>query len=331
MEEKAKITEFRIDKDKCIGCELCIDVCPMKILEIQDEICVLEDAAKCIECGNCLRECQEGAICIEGFSNADIANHQPAKSPKRQKSDIALDTKLTFTPILDMMMTLLKEIGPVQSYDCLGDDVTDLDDFELEGEPCFFRVYAAEKLEKIGVSSVIFFGAMNAAVVCITPGDEYDFPMFVMDWDESEDHIFFICDLVPTDDVGRNTDYLNKYLYEPLEDLFQEHATIPGLKPSVFHWVRATQSPYCITGTIDKSSKESVTRALKSTLDYLKVWIEIYKKATPMDPESDYMKLVNERKVNIRKTYHFFDPGGGAIEKFLGEKRARKALNVIMP
>ncbi len=66
-------------------------------------------------------------------------------------------------------------------------------------------------------------------------------------------------------------------------------------------------------------------------MDYLKVWVEIYKKATPLDRESDYMKLVNARKKNIRNNYLLFDPGGGALEKFLGEKRAKKALNVIAP
>ena len=64
---RGKLT-FR--KDRCKGCELCVLVCPGKILQIdQDTInakdyhpimCI--DMARCIGCGNCALMCPDGVI-----------------------------------------------------------------------------------------------------------------------------------------------------------------------------------------------------------------------------------------------------------------------------
>jgi len=239
---------------------------------------------------------------------------------------------IEFTPILkEVTALILKELKPARVYEYEGLDITDLNEFELEGQKCYSHVYKTEKVEKISVSSMNFFGKMTADVMIITPSMEYDIPYYVMDWDESEGHIFFIADLMPSDDPGRNSDYLNTYLFEPLENLYQTYCEIPGLKNSVFHWVRAIHSPYIITGTIDKSSQKNVEQIYNCAMDYLKTWIELYRKATPKDPHSPYMKLIHERRKAIREYYRQNDPGAGPLKKFLGKEKAEKAIAVIEP
>jgi len=58
------------DEERCKGCELCISVCPVKILTLhKTEInsngyrpaCVIEPS-KCIGCANCAVMCPDGAI-----------------------------------------------------------------------------------------------------------------------------------------------------------------------------------------------------------------------------------------------------------------------------
>ena len=54
----------RVDEDECIGCESCIDTCPMQAIEMDDEIArIIEE--KCIGCGVCVHACPQEAINLE--------------------------------------------------------------------------------------------------------------------------------------------------------------------------------------------------------------------------------------------------------------------------
>ena len=45
---------MRIDSEKCIGCQECVDFCPMSCMSEQDGVVVI-DQEECVECGVCLR------------------------------------------------------------------------------------------------------------------------------------------------------------------------------------------------------------------------------------------------------------------------------------
>lgn len=50
-----------IDKDKCTGCELCVDYCPGSAISIEDEKAII-DMDKCIRCGECHGICPQEAV-----------------------------------------------------------------------------------------------------------------------------------------------------------------------------------------------------------------------------------------------------------------------------
>ena len=50
----------KIDNEKCTGCGVCVDVCPVNALEIKDGKAVVSD--DCIDCGVCINECPTEAI-----------------------------------------------------------------------------------------------------------------------------------------------------------------------------------------------------------------------------------------------------------------------------
>jgi len=326
VEQQRTETFFLVDKELCIGCGTCVTSCPMKILILEDDICAITDPSRCLECRTCMRDCSEKAIDIQEGPPGD-------KVPGTRVGSIG-DSEgpvINFTPILDTLQDLIRDLHPVQAFTYQETDVRALNDFKLEGEKCFTRLYQAPKLEKIGVSSVNFLGAMRTDVMVITPGPEYDIPYYIMDWCESEDHIFYICDLMPSDDPGRNMDYLEHYLYEPLEDLYLEYNDIPGLSSSVFHWVRAIHSPYLLVGSVGKEPKENVDRLFACAVDYLKAWLNLYQKAQPQDIHSPRMQAIQERRRSIRTLYTENDPGAGALDKFLGKDLAHLQLTIIEP
>lgn len=51
-----------IDVDECTACGVCVDACPMGVLEIEDGVSKVVDEDSCIACAACLEECPTGAI-----------------------------------------------------------------------------------------------------------------------------------------------------------------------------------------------------------------------------------------------------------------------------
>ncbi|MGI6764102.1 MAG: 4Fe-4S dicluster domain-containing protein [Anaerovoracaceae bacterium] len=72
----------KFDKERCKGCELCVSVCPVKIIALDETrinskgfrpACVL-DADKCIGCANCAIMCPDGAISVFMREEGDEAD-----------------------------------------------------------------------------------------------------------------------------------------------------------------------------------------------------------------------------------------------------------------
>lgn len=53
-----------VDEDKCVGCGECVDICPVGVLELQDEKAVSLNAEECIGCESCVEVCEQGAITV---------------------------------------------------------------------------------------------------------------------------------------------------------------------------------------------------------------------------------------------------------------------------
>ncbi len=51
-----------IDLEKCQGCGECVDICPMDVLEMQDDKAVVVDLDECAGCLSCVESCPEEAI-----------------------------------------------------------------------------------------------------------------------------------------------------------------------------------------------------------------------------------------------------------------------------
>lgn len=51
----------QFDADKCTGCGVCVDICPVKCLKLEDGK-IAFDASKCVDCGKCIKACPTDAF-----------------------------------------------------------------------------------------------------------------------------------------------------------------------------------------------------------------------------------------------------------------------------
>lgn len=50
-----------IDKEKCMGCEACLNTCPTEAISKDGDVCKI-DAETCVDCGACASSCPVEAI-----------------------------------------------------------------------------------------------------------------------------------------------------------------------------------------------------------------------------------------------------------------------------
>jgi len=53
----------QIDQEQCNGCKLCVDICPLEAISIENDKAKV-DKDTCTECGQCVDECPNKAISI---------------------------------------------------------------------------------------------------------------------------------------------------------------------------------------------------------------------------------------------------------------------------
>jgi len=58
---RENIMAVKIDKETCIGCGACVDVCPVSALSMEDGKAVCDEGT-CIDCGACIGTCPVSAI-----------------------------------------------------------------------------------------------------------------------------------------------------------------------------------------------------------------------------------------------------------------------------
>lgn len=59
------VVTLALDRTKCTGCSICLDVCPHFVLAMQDKAIVIRDRDACMECGACARNCPFNAITVQ--------------------------------------------------------------------------------------------------------------------------------------------------------------------------------------------------------------------------------------------------------------------------
>lgn len=79
-----------IDKERCIECEACVDICVRSIYEATENGIVVNDPSRCIFCGHCVAMCPEDAIelPVVNMEEFEPAPEKDALPPAEQLMDL---------------------------------------------------------------------------------------------------------------------------------------------------------------------------------------------------------------------------------------------------
>ncbi len=77
------VATIALDRETCIGCGRCEEVCPHQVFVIAGKKAVLVDRDACMECGACALNCpvkalavESGVGCASGMINEWLRNHR---------------------------------------------------------------------------------------------------------------------------------------------------------------------------------------------------------------------------------------------------------------
>ena len=59
------VITLQLDRDTCIGCGICVSVCPHNLFAVEQGKAIIIDCDCCIECGACALNCPVKALSVD--------------------------------------------------------------------------------------------------------------------------------------------------------------------------------------------------------------------------------------------------------------------------
>jgi len=96
MKYLSNVVTLESFSELCVGCGICLEVCPHGVLALENKKAVILDRDRCMECGACVANCAFGALkvdkgvgCAAALINSIITGGEPSCdcSSEKKKGD----------------------------------------------------------------------------------------------------------------------------------------------------------------------------------------------------------------------------------------------------
>ena len=59
------VVTLQLDQEKCIGCGMCLEVCPHSVFKLGVKKAIIQARDACMECGACAKNCPVQAVTVK--------------------------------------------------------------------------------------------------------------------------------------------------------------------------------------------------------------------------------------------------------------------------
>jgi NAD-dependent dihydropyrimidine dehydrogenase PreA subunit len=84
MIQTCEFNTLQYNPDDCIGCGICLEVCPHAVFAQKDGVVEMVCGRACMECGACQLNCPTGAIVVDSGVGCAAAMMQAALLGKKE-------------------------------------------------------------------------------------------------------------------------------------------------------------------------------------------------------------------------------------------------------
>jgi len=152
------------------------------------------------------------------------------------------------------------------------------------------KAYAADKIAKIAIGDCTIGSQKHIGLCTIVPLEQYWLPLYFSCWDEQQQEISLLVDIMPTVDSLVDEPFRIKYL-DPLHPLWEKFASLPGITPFEDDAVRSVCSIIYTAAVVPIEKEGMRLAALAPHTEYLKSYIEFVKDAPPADGEAKVKEI----------------------------------------
>lgn len=89
------VVTLRLDEGKCVGCGMCLSVCPHAVLGLINGSIEIRDRDACMECGACAQNCPVNAVSVRPGVGCAAAVINSALGRKKASCCCTIDPKET--------------------------------------------------------------------------------------------------------------------------------------------------------------------------------------------------------------------------------------------
>jgi NAD-dependent dihydropyrimidine dehydrogenase PreA subunit len=99
------VVTLKLDREKCVGCGMCLKVCPQEVIARDNGSITIENRDACMECGACAMNCptealtvQAGVGCAAAVINAALGRNSSCCSIDERQTDACSRSDGSATP-----------------------------------------------------------------------------------------------------------------------------------------------------------------------------------------------------------------------------------------